>query len=88
MSIVFEMVILVVLSLSLYDRYKLGARIEKLDAHAGDAFGAVGGDMGNHEFRIENIEQHLGLKTVSSPSVQSIKDELSNEEEVSSNVSH
>ncbi len=80
MSAVVDFFAIVLSSFSFYVSYLAYKRHLTIERHAGDAFATVGVDMGNHEFRIENLENHLGLKTVSSPSVQSIKDELAQEE--------
>lgn len=55
--------------------YTVGA-YRRLDDEASEAFAVIGADEGNHEARLERLENKTGLKVIPSPSaLDAIEDE-------------
>lgn len=51
-------------------------KTEELDQQGHEVMGTLGADMGNHEFRIDQVEEKLGIEHIHSPSAQEALDEL------------
>lgn len=51
-------------------------KTEELDQQGHELSGTLGADMGNHEFRLDQVEDKLGIEHVHSPSAQEALDDL------------